>query len=818
MAKWRAVTDLQDGLVHIRSIAAGRVEKVSDYLDVGDKVWAKVCNVKPEDGKYGLDLRYVNQDTGEDLDPKNREVEYIALGTLLGDCGNNLACACDNLRRHALYAHGCKLAWTERIVPATRSSMKQASAVMRMQVDTLNILSVCPIAVVKSWMPPFSQSLLVEFCKQREVELGGYLKKLLSTPELLKMKPLAEFLGLRSPESPAGLRVVPRASGLELEVTPPDVDPWNCSRGTWGFLCLDNFLQREETFPSARSELGGPVDGYWIEILNLETGNKHRLKREVGTSGRLMQTARVGRLEAGRHCFACAAFNVAGCSSPVSVTVDPAVAGLAAQQMHQVPSVQRPQAQVGRYLPPFQEAACPHQGGLAQPVHPAPLLRQTQVEQVGQTRSSPQSSYPRGWGPVQTPSNTPQTPSVVQNHPRIQAQQPCRPLCPSNAGTSCRYADPAASRTGPKQQETGAKSAAHGPELEDDTGSRRPGKRMRLSRVAIAVFALHVLKRLFQNPDGAALFAVLRLNTSFRSSSDVHTSENWSGANLLAKSTSEAGLEGGDSLWCTENSISEPSRAQVDAPVVTSPSRSSGLVPRRAVSPHCAEILAELPERSSPRGSVTLPLRFHAPKCTDGWDLRRMDESIEPEQSGENRRAQGFIVTLDASVGGLGIESSNLRHPFFRGSSLRRPFTSFVPTDDWSPPETAKAAPEIAAPRGHPALPGRALRRCFSSASVRSGCQDSPTAHGSRPSLAGNSPRASPRRPRGAPTWPSWQASKVRSAERSQPKHSPREEESLQTKETTEEKPKESGGLLDEEDEFEEFEEPDWALTLATTL
>ncbi|CAL1154978.1 unnamed protein product [Cladocopium goreaui] len=31
-----------------------------------------------------------------------------------------------------------------------------------------------------------------------------------------------------------------------------------------------------------------------------------------------------------------------------------------------------------------------------------------------------------------------------------------------------------------------------------------------------------------------------------------------------------------------------------------------------------------------------------------------------------------------------------------------------------------------------------------------------------------------------------------------------------QTKETPEEKPKESGGLLDEEDEFEEFEEPDW--------
>ena len=53
--------------------------------------------------------------------------------------------------------------------------------------------------------------------------------------------------------------------------------------------------------------------------------SRNRLKREVGASGRLLQTARVGRLDAGRYCFACAAFNMAGCSSPVSVTVDPAV-------------------------------------------------------------------------------------------------------------------------------------------------------------------------------------------------------------------------------------------------------------------------------------------------------------------------------------------------------------------------------------------------------------------------------------------------------------------------------------------------------------
>ena len=82
----------QDGLAHISAIAAGRVEKVSDFLDVGDKVWAKVrlfcvsplplftcnskclmercigkafrivpnskvVNIKEEEGKYGLDLR-----------------------------------------------------------------------------------------------------------------------------------------------------------------------------------------------------------------------------------------------------------------------------------------------------------------------------------------------------------------------------------------------------------------------------------------------------------------------------------------------------------------------------------------------------------------------------------------------------------------------------------------------------------------------------------------------------------------------------------------------------------------------------------------
>eukprot|EP00434_Breviolum_minutum_P020032 symbB.v1.2.017672.t1/scaffold1380.1/size122483/10 len=157
----------------------------------------------------------------------------------------------------------------------------------------------------RSWLPPFTQSLSADFCQQREVELATYLKKLMASPKILELSPLHAFLGIQSPEPPAGLRVVPRAHGLELEVSPPDSD----------------------TFPalSRAGEHGGPVDGYWIEILNLETGKKNRLKREVGASGRLLQTARVGRLDAGRYCFACAAFNMAGCSSPVSVTVDPAV-------------------------------------------------------------------------------------------------------------------------------------------------------------------------------------------------------------------------------------------------------------------------------------------------------------------------------------------------------------------------------------------------------------------------------------------------------------------------------------------------------------
>eukprot|EP00931_Biecheleriopsis_adriatica_P024587 TRINITY_DN15281_c0_g1_i1.p1 TRINITY_DN15281_c0_g1~~TRINITY_DN15281_c0_g1_i1.p1 ORF type:complete len:507 (-),score=95.12 TRINITY_DN15281_c0_g1_i1:181-1671(-) len=63
----------KDGLLHISCISAERVEKVSDFLETGEAVWVKAINIKEDEGKYGLDMRYVNQKNGKDLDPKNEQ-------------------------------------------------------------------------------------------------------------------------------------------------------------------------------------------------------------------------------------------------------------------------------------------------------------------------------------------------------------------------------------------------------------------------------------------------------------------------------------------------------------------------------------------------------------------------------------------------------------------------------------------------------------------------------------------------------------------------------------------------------------------------
>lgn len=61
----------KDGLLHISCISATRIEKVEDVLSQGENIWVKVCNVKEEEGKYSVDMRYVSQKDGKDLDPNN---------------------------------------------------------------------------------------------------------------------------------------------------------------------------------------------------------------------------------------------------------------------------------------------------------------------------------------------------------------------------------------------------------------------------------------------------------------------------------------------------------------------------------------------------------------------------------------------------------------------------------------------------------------------------------------------------------------------------------------------------------------------------
>jgi len=104
---------------------------------------------------------------------------------------------------------------------------------------------------------------------------------------------------VQAPEPPAGLRVVHRPWGHELEVRP---------------ACVEAVCGPEMT--------PGPVDGYKIEIKNVETGSCHSIVREVGWSGLQVQRARVGQLVGAQHEFTVSAFNLAGESVSVSVLVN----------------------------------------------------------------------------------------------------------------------------------------------------------------------------------------------------------------------------------------------------------------------------------------------------------------------------------------------------------------------------------------------------------------------------------------------------------------------------------------------------------------
>lgn len=71
----------KDGLLHIsRMSASSRVDAVSDVLTQDEVVWVKVIEIKEEEGKYSLDMRYVEQKSGKDLDPNNVQVDVGGKG------------------------------------------------------------------------------------------------------------------------------------------------------------------------------------------------------------------------------------------------------------------------------------------------------------------------------------------------------------------------------------------------------------------------------------------------------------------------------------------------------------------------------------------------------------------------------------------------------------------------------------------------------------------------------------------------------------------------------------------------------------------
>ncbi|MDB5653972.1 MAG: Polyribonucleotide nucleotidyltransferase, partial [Tardiphaga sp.] len=67
----------KDGLVHISQLASGRVQKTSDVVKEGDKVKVKLLGFDDR-GKTRLSMKVVDQETGEDLEAKQKAAEGTA--------------------------------------------------------------------------------------------------------------------------------------------------------------------------------------------------------------------------------------------------------------------------------------------------------------------------------------------------------------------------------------------------------------------------------------------------------------------------------------------------------------------------------------------------------------------------------------------------------------------------------------------------------------------------------------------------------------------------------------------------------------------
>src|SRR5207237_7887950 len=61
----------KDGLVHISELAPRRVQKVTDVVKEGDKIKVKLLGFD-ERGKVRLSMKIVDQQTGEDLEAKQK--------------------------------------------------------------------------------------------------------------------------------------------------------------------------------------------------------------------------------------------------------------------------------------------------------------------------------------------------------------------------------------------------------------------------------------------------------------------------------------------------------------------------------------------------------------------------------------------------------------------------------------------------------------------------------------------------------------------------------------------------------------------------
>ena len=61
----------KDGLVHISQLAPRRVQKTTDVVKEGDKVKVKLLGFD-ERGKVRLSMKVVDQETGEDLEAKQK--------------------------------------------------------------------------------------------------------------------------------------------------------------------------------------------------------------------------------------------------------------------------------------------------------------------------------------------------------------------------------------------------------------------------------------------------------------------------------------------------------------------------------------------------------------------------------------------------------------------------------------------------------------------------------------------------------------------------------------------------------------------------